>query len=453
MLLPKSKKKTENSKEQENSAEDWQNFFNIRNIESIYDTDSSYNHMSIFSPEATRQLKIYETVTNFRRSPYKDNLLLNRALGSIMGHAIGDSMGSVLEFREVDYRRKVIFDFDQYYFSRYSNLPGIINAFQLKVGQFTDDFSMALCLADSLLINGKLDCVDLRIRFVRWWQSGYNNAFRFDKRRKEKTSVGLGGNISESFNEAISSDEIEPFTKAGSPKTSGNGSIMRLSPAALFYHNNLAEAIKTAEFQSLTTHQGIEAADCCKILAFIIVKALNLEKSPHKGLAKEFLDGLDMNELLPYLKTENGKLLAQSKSKENPEIGPYCKSSKDCDWNWKQQNYKFSPTREKQNPGYIGSYAMDALTMALHCVYWSSDFGETVLKTANLGGDSDSMAAVAGQIAGAIYGIERIKPIWLHYIMRWDNKGEIPLKAMCCILPELKKKVINPYAVVKRIMK
>ena len=57
-------------------------------------------------------------------------------------------------------------------------------------------------------------------------------------------------------------------------------------------------------------------------------------------------------------------------------------------------------------PGYVGSYCMDALAMALHTVWHGKSFKEIALVNANMGGDCDTVGAVAGQIAGAIYGID-----------------------------------------------
>ena len=57
-------------------------------------------------------------------------------------------------------------------------------------------------------------------------------------------------------------------------------------------------------------------------------------------------------------------------------------------------------------PGYIGSYCMDALSMALHVVLFSDSFTEVVLKNADMGGDCDTVASIAGQIAGALYGMD-----------------------------------------------
>ncbi len=99
------------------------------------------------------------------------------------------------------------------------------------------------------------------------------------------------------------------------------------------------------------------------------------------------------------------------------------------DWNWKNPNYRYSPTRSAQNPGYIGSYSMDALTMALHCFYTTNDFSSCVLKAVNLCGDADSVGAVAGQIAGAYYGVSQIPSQWIEKIMKWDGGGTIAYRA------------------------
>jgi len=79
----------------------------------------------------------------------------------------------------------------------------------------------------------------------------------------------------------------------------------------------------------------------------------------------------------------------------------------DRDWNWKSRNFKYSPFRSKLQPGYIGSYCMDALAMALFCVYHSKSPKEAILRAVNLGGDADSVAAVVGQIAGSIWGLDK----------------------------------------------
>jgi ADP-ribosyl-[dinitrogen reductase] hydrolase len=122
------------------------------------------------------------------------------------------------------------------------------NRFRLKPGQWTDDASMGLCLADSLLVKeGAFDPLDLRLRFHQWWTKGYNNAFGFDEERGSKSSVGLGGNISESMSEFL--QKRTPYTRAGDSNTSGNGSVMRNAAVALCYHANIAAAVDVARKQ------------------------------------------------------------------------------------------------------------------------------------------------------------------------------------------------------------
>ena len=97
-------------------------------------------------------------------------------------------------------------------------------------------------------------------------------------------------------------------------------------------------------------------------------------------------------------------------------------------WNWKSPEFRYSPEREQQDNTYIGSYAMDAISMALHCVWTTQSFTEALLKAANTCGDSDTVAAIAGQVAGAIYGASAIPMAWLSHVEKWDS-GSILFRA------------------------
>jgi len=67
--------------------------------------------------------------------------------------------------------------------------------------------------------------------------------------------------------------------------------------------------------------------------------------------------------------------------------------------------------------------------MALHCVWTTSSFTEAMLKCANTRGDSDSVCSVAGQIAGAVYGLKNIPRDWVQAVLKWDKYCYIPLRA------------------------
>ena len=104
---------------------------------------------SIFPNDLTQSLNMPSLVCEFSKSKYAQNLLLDRAIGSIMGMAIGDFFEHLLEFTPVKENWNVIQDFHQKYWAMHGK--PFINAFRLKPGQWTDDCSMGLCLADSLI--------------------------------------------------------------------------------------------------------------------------------------------------------------------------------------------------------------------------------------------------------------------------------------------------------------
>ena len=116
-----------------------------------------------------------------------------RALACFLGMALGDALGAPLEFSSLRYNEQTITGFSD---STQWQRP--FNKFNLKPGQWTDDTSMGLCLAESLLVHPTFDPIDLRVRFLNWWHFGYRNAFGADDLR---TSVGLGGCIGMSMTE------------------------------------------------------------------------------------------------------------------------------------------------------------------------------------------------------------------------------------------------------------
>ncbi len=90
----------------------------------------------------------------------------------------------------------------------------------------------------------------------------------------------------------------------------------------------------------------------------------------------------------------------------NPKFKMFNKRMEDRKWNWREEDFTYAPTRLSQQPGYIGSYCMDALSMALHTVMFTKSFAEVVIKNADMGGDCDTVGSIAGQIAGALYGVD-----------------------------------------------
>ena len=365
-------------------------------------SNSKFSIISIFEKE-----KYHKIIEEFK-SKKNFSKIEKSSMGSMLGMAIGDSMGARVEFQPLDYNFNQIKDMGE--------KPE--GKFHLKPGQWTDDTSMGLCLADSLIENkGIFEPKDLMMRFLMWWNCGYNNAFRFDNERYSKHSVGLGGNISGSLKYFLFSNGKDEYTKFGDKNTSGNGSIMRNAAIPLCYYRKIENVLYFSEKQSKVTHQGDEAAGCCQLLSFIIVNIL-------KGYnLKDILNNLYRNFKCNY---SSVNYLASSLQEGN---------NANRNWNWKSENFKYSPERVKRNPGYIGSYCMDGLAMALHILYYTTSFESAILKAVNLRGDADSVGSIVGQIAGAYYGIDSIPQNWIEKINKWDN-NEIALRGyiLCHLL-------------------
>ena len=305
--------------------------------------------------------------------------------------------------------------------------------FRLLPGQWTDDTSMGLCLADSLIEkDGVFEPKDIMMRFILWWRYGYNNAFRFDEKRNNKHSVGLGGNIRGSIENYIDENGKYPYTTYGDRNTSGNGSIMRNAAIPICYFRNKNDALEKAKLQSKITHKGDEAAGCCQLLTFIIIKIIKFKLQENNRIksrtfiynTSNVLNQENLKDILDNLEgfrcefAPSVNLLAQSKQEGN---------DKNRNWNWKEDNFQYSEERAKMQPSYIGSYCMDCLSMALHILYKTNSFKEAILKAVNLCGDADSIGSVVGQIAGAYYGLNSIPKDWINTINHWD-KNEIALR-------------------------
>ena len=156
-----------------------------------------------------------------------------KGIGSMLGMAIGDAMGGRYEFEDLRYNTVDLLNMGEGYGGIDHLLPG----------QWTDDTSMGLSIADSLLMNnGKLSEHDVMHKFIAWWRAGYNNAFRYNA--QPRSSVGLGGNISLSFTYYLNyynryKQLTNPQTYAGDQNTSGNGSIMRNAAIPICFHKNI----------------------------------------------------------------------------------------------------------------------------------------------------------------------------------------------------------------------
>ena len=290
----------------------------------------------------------------------------DRFKGALLGLAAGDALGTTLEFAPPGS------------FDPITSIEGG-GPFDLEPGQWTDDTSMALCLADSLIHCNGFDPKDQMERYVRWLRDGY------------WSSTGSCFDIGNATYSALSSFERtgEPYSGSTDPRSAGNGSIMRLAPVPLFYYQQPELALKYAADSSRTTHGARNAVDACVYMAGLIIGIL-------QGRPKEEV-------LQPLFSPVNNYW---EKYVLSPEIEAGANSS-----------------FKDNNPPFIkgSGYVVKSLEAALWSFYNSSTFEEGCLMAVNLGDDADTTGAVYGQIAGAYYGAQGIPEGWLSLL--YDNQG------------------------------
>jgi ADP-ribosyl-[dinitrogen reductase] hydrolase len=283
--------------------------------------------------------------------------ILSRYRGALLGLATGDALGTTLEFTKPGT------------FEPIEDMEGG-GPFKLQPGDWTDDTSMALCLAESLLECGEFNPRDQLTRYVRWRREGYHS------------SNGVCFDVGRTVQAALSKFERsgEPWSGSTDEFSAGNGSIMRLAPVPLYFARVPEVAIARSADSSRTTHGAREAVDGCRYLGGLIVGAV-------QGRSREEL-------LAPLFAPVAGLWTREPLA---PKIGAVAAGS--------------FLTREP--PHIRGSgYVVDSLEAALWAFAKSTCFEHGALLAVNLGNDADTTGAVYGQIAGAYYGVEDIPERW-----------------------------------------
>lgn len=284
--------------------------------------------------------------------PFQDrDAARDRALGSLLGLAVGDALGAAIEFEAKP---------------RFAKLDGMVagGPHRLMRGQWTDDTAMALALADSLIVEPNLDPSDLMDRFVGWWQNGTYSC--------TGTCFDIGGATREALDRYRRSGA--PLAGSPDPNQSGNGALMRLAPVAVRHWRGRETLLRVADLQTRTTHGSPAALDASRRFAEMLADAVA---------------GVSLPQVLarPVASIEGG---------------------------W----------RGLHRDAIEGSgYVVRSLQAAVWAVSRTTNFRDAVLLAANLGDDADTTAAVAGQLAGAVYGSSGIPQDWLD-TLAWRGRIE-----------------------------
>ncbi|MFN8595633.1 MAG: ADP-ribosylglycohydrolase family protein [Anaerolineae bacterium] len=288
-----------------------------------------------------------------------------RYLGCLLGLAVGDAVGTTLEFEAP---------------GTFTPITDLIGGgpFDLKPGEWTDDTSMALCLAESLIERPTFDPIDQLERYVRWWREGYlsSNGVCFD----------IGGTVRSALTRYMQTHEA--YCGSTDPNTAGNGSLMRLAPVPMRYAPDPIAAIERSGESSRTTHGAPAAIDACRYFGGLIVGAL-------RGATKDDLLS-SRYAPIPNYWTDHPLHVA---------IDDIARGS----------------FKAKQPPAIKGTgYVVNSLEAALWAFHHSESFRDGCLLAVNLGDDADTTGAIYGQLAGAYYGVAAIPIEWRSKLAQRD---------------------------------
>ena len=285
----------------------------------------------------------------------------DRAIGAFVGLAVGDAVGTTLEFTTRDSRPPL------------TDMVGG-GPFQLKPGEWTDDTSMAIALAESLIAKPDFDPRDLMSRFVNWWRWGKYSV------TGECFDIGMTTRVALGAFEAGGS----PFAGSTDPMSAGNGSLMRLSPVALWGLGRPWEQVRqVARDQSRTTHAAPQCLDACEGYTAVLIEAI-----------------------------ASGDLSAARKAGEQCATQEPISTILSGGWQVKARH-------QIASSGYVAH----SLEASLWSITETRDFASAVLMAANLGDDADTTAAITGQLAGALYGKSGIPQNWLDRLA-WRDELE-----------------------------
>jgi len=282
----------------------------------------------------------------------------NKAFGSFFGLIVGDALGAAVEFKKRG-------SFEEVKDMRSGGPHG------LEAGYWTDDSSMALCLAESLSEKKGFQPHDQLQRYLKWYKEGYLSS--------TGKCFDIGANTARSLEFFEENRELPPERD----RAAGNGSLMRLAPISIYFRDDFEAAIKYSGESSLTTHNNQMAVDSCRYFGGLLQQFINSRIKMKAFKVKVIKDtAVDLNLDERVIKAVNGAF-----EKKRSQI---------------------------KSDGFV----IHSLEASLWSFLSTNSFADAVLKAANLGDDADTVAAITGQLAGAYYGYSSISSDWLNKLAK-----------------------------------
>jgi ADP-ribosylglycohydrolase len=283
---------------------------------------------------------------------------LDRAQGCLLGQFVGDSLGSLVEFRSTASIRAE-------YPNGVRELQNGGGTWNLLAGQPTDDSELALMLARTLVHQRRFDPEVVLAGYVYWYHSR-----PFDIGLTTSRALGLG---------------------TPNPLSQANGSLMRISPLGIFGARVPRLALEWARQDSALTHPHLVCQDACAVFVAALARAVR------EGLgARACLDAA-----LTVSREESVRAALQAAAESPPEV--------------------FDDSRQ--------GWVLIALQNAFYQVVHAPDVEEGLVDTVMRGGDTDTNAAIAGALLGAIHGRKRVPERWQREVLACrPGSGDVPCK-------------------------
>jgi len=278
--------------------------------------------------------------------------LRNRIAGALYGVAIGDALGAPLEFMSKDEIAR-----------KHGRVTDMIGGgwLNVKPGEVTDDTQMTLAVAEGIIANPDDPIQEIGVHFIEWVKSG-------PKDIGGTCSMSIRGAATRSHQKAPNKKkwiEASKYTcETNGGRSGGNGALMRTVYPGLYYEGQL-EAVETAATIAQMTHWDEKSTEACILYTGMI-------------------------HLITGSNNDDGAWLHINRTLKGSE-------------------YKLEPKKGVEPTGYV----VDSFKCALHGLATTETFEGAIIEAANLGGDADTIAAITGGLAGAIYGYKEIPERWI----------------------------------------
>lgn len=296
-------------------------------------------------------------------------IVLDQAAGCLVGLAVGDALGGPAEGMT---RGEIA--------ARYGFLNEMVGGGRLGLepGETTDDTAQTLVLAESIVDSGGLNPDDVAHRLATWY-------------RFRPKGIGLHTTaVLDKIGDLKDWEQASLEVQADNPSSAGNGSLMRCSPVALLDHGSMSILIENSRLSSRITHPHAECQWSCALNNLIIAEMLACAE-PRRAVDNALATCAHRGDVV-YQVLERTKHAALSANEDT-----------------------LTP----------GGYVLDTLECSIWALLHSDSFEDAVTGAINLGGDTDTIGAVTGALAGAAYGFEAIPERWLLHINGWQHMQKL----------------------------